>query len=767
MASTHHPGNPLSPADTYVPPFDPPPGGFGTPMTASKEPPRVNITKEVLSAFKGMGPSKVPAYQHAPGGKIPGQIRHQHFAPTGLPGSMPQYGHINGGGISILNSGGTNPLPSTIEGSSKYFQGSRHAGILEYYRKGDDLKLTQAVNQTRIHHSSHSAFLNKLDKDAMKNFKLVKCEYKPNQCPYKWGLRVLEQASHLPGARSLTHYFHELVRRNPLNLDPPDAILQAGEAETIDIVTASTAQMNDVMKLHQAALRHTTQQVPAASADAPDLTHPSSWPPMNPVETLDEYAQHTSDVHAIDEQATFDDLPDTETYWGWTDTGFQFLRVSDSQTDPVTLLLINPDNMVIEIAADRVRLIKEPTTQSLNTNAFATQSDDQEELIIQSGILDTLDSEFEPWMAYFIYARLDLIAQNTDRHLYDKVLVEVQDKNLRDQMRRTSGNKMVVLLWEVCKAVGVSAGAQVLARFREVDRPYVSPDTLQRLFTVNVRHAEQITPEQRLFWWAVRKITEAHVKEQNPTAKRSYGDLYDYMIAAFNADVNAGAQIYLYAQNACVEIAKQLTHRGSIRRLIDQTKSSGGHGGGSHNTSQVNKGVAVQNRTSKPATAKQGQKKGTKTQSKPPKEKPVCWDQAFLQGGCRDPECHKVRRHKKSDCDELKKRLGDRAKEIGKNWAEKRKNLAQANNTQSKKQSVEKKKQTPQKKAQPKTKPKNGKSSQHSHSKSANGQGGDSGRYTLAPTTGKKTKGSHYCQSQKDVDNVKTSGLSHFTLKRL
>ena len=290
MASTHHPGNPLSPADTYVPPFDPPPGGFGTPMTASKEPPRVNITKEVLSAFKGMGPSKIPAYQHATGGKIPVQIRHQHFAPTGLHGSMPQYGHINGGGISILNSGGTNPLPSTIEGSSKYFQGSRHAEILEYYRKGEDLQLTQAVNQTRIHHSSHSAFLNKLDKDAMKNFKLVKCEYKPNQCPYKWSLRVLEQASHLPGARSLTHYFHELVRRNPLNLDPPDAILQAGEAETIDIVTASTAQMNDVMKLHQAALRHTTQQVPAASADAPDLTHPSSWPPMSPVETLRTHA---------------------------------------------------------------------------------------------------------------------------------------------------------------------------------------------------------------------------------------------------------------------------------------------------------------------------------------------------------------------------------------------------------------------------------------------------------------------------------------------
>ena len=74
MASDHHPGNPLSPADTYVPPFDPPPGGFGTPMTASKEPPRVNITKEVLSAFKGMGSSKVPAYQHATGGKIPVQI---------------------------------------------------------------------------------------------------------------------------------------------------------------------------------------------------------------------------------------------------------------------------------------------------------------------------------------------------------------------------------------------------------------------------------------------------------------------------------------------------------------------------------------------------------------------------------------------------------------------------------------------------------------------------------------------------------------------
>ena len=31
MASAHHPGNPLSPADTYVPPFDPPPGGFGPP----------------------------------------------------------------------------------------------------------------------------------------------------------------------------------------------------------------------------------------------------------------------------------------------------------------------------------------------------------------------------------------------------------------------------------------------------------------------------------------------------------------------------------------------------------------------------------------------------------------------------------------------------------------------------------------------------------------------------------------------------------------
>ena len=351
MANPIGNGNPLSPVADYMAPIDPGSGTFGTPGKLHDNP-AGGTTAQAIRAF--LSGNQANTSEETPDSP---QFRYQHLGGAG----------INGRDFSTPIIDTAAPvLPSLVNG--KYTQGSQFANILHYLEQGDDPALTYAIERGRALQASRAQFLSKIDKNALRQHKLKASVFKPGMNPYKWALSILDQLSNLPGGKSLAHFFHELCRRHPLNLDPPAEILLSGESSLkTNITTASTAQLKQMMLLQQSTAQIAESRAQEQADAAARRLLPQQWSIGMPVETLDRVPIPAPPT----DEPTFDDLDETQEHVQydtlWQRTGLVFLRIHDVNANPITIVLLHDDDTTSIHPIDEVRLV-EQTDQSSSMN---------------------------------------------------------------------------------------------------------------------------------------------------------------------------------------------------------------------------------------------------------------------------------------------------------------------------------------------------------------------------------------------------------------